>query len=134
MLTLGATYYLDEKKTWSLSALTRTLINGEQEDTNVTPGSELVVEYGLGKEIAINNNFLMRPGVAGYAYWQLEDDSSNGPGTVADQRKQAHAIGGEINFFYIPMLLQLNLRALYEYGAENTAEGSQFVAILTKSF
>jgi hypothetical protein len=134
MLTLGATYYLDEKKTWSLSALTRTLINGEQEDTNVTPGSELVVEYGLGKEIAINNNFLMRPGVAGYAYWQLEDDSSNGPGIVADQRKQAHAIGGEINFFYIPMLLQLNLRALYEYGAENTAEGSQFVAILTKSF
>jgi hypothetical protein len=134
MLTLGATFYLDEKKTWSLSALTRTLVNGEQEDTNVTPGSELVVEYGLGKEIAINNNFLMRPGIAGCAYWQLEDDSDNGPGTLADERKRAYAIGGEINFFYIPMLLQLNLRALHEYGAENTTEGAQFVATLTKSW
>lgn len=134
MLTLGGTYYLDDKKSWSLSALTRTLVNTEQEDTNVTPGSELVVEYGLGKEIALNNNFLMRPGIAGYAYWQLSDDSDDRPGAAPGDRKQSFAIGAEVNFVYIPQLLQLNLRALQEYGAENTAEGSQVVLTLTKSW
>lgn len=135
MLTLGGTYYLDDKKSWSVSALTRTLVHTEQDDTNVRPGSEFVVEYGIGKEIAINDKLLVRPGLAGYSYWQIEDDSQNGPGTVADERKKVHAIGAEINLFFLPpYLLQLNLRALHEYGAENTVEGSQFVATLTKSW
>jgi hypothetical protein len=135
MLTLGGTYYLDEKKSWSVSALTRTLVHTEQDDTKVTPGSELVVEYGIGKEIAISDKLLVRPGLTGCSYWQLDDDSDNLlPGIVADQRKKAHAIGGEVNFFWLPQLLQLNLRVLSEYGAENTSEGTQFVATLTKSW
>ncbi len=134
MLTLGGTYYLDDKKTWSVSALSRTLVHTEQEDTKVTPGSEFVVEYGIGKEIAVNDKLLVRPGLSGCSYWQIEDDSKDGLNTYADQRKQAHAIGGEINFFWLPQLLQLNLRVLSEYGAENTTEGTQFVATLTKSW
>jgi hypothetical protein len=134
MLTVGGTYYLDDKKSWSISALTRTLVHTEQQDTNVTPGSELVVEYGIGKEIALNNSLLVRPGLAGCAYWQLGDDSNDAPNIKADERKKANAIGAEINFFWLPQLLQLNLRVLREYGAENTAEGSQFVATLTKSW
>jgi hypothetical protein len=87
MLTLGGTVFLDAQRSWSISALTRTLINSEQDDTDVTPGSEFVVEYGLGKEIPINDKFSIRPGLAGCAYWQLEDDSDDGPGTLADERK-----------------------------------------------
>ncbi len=134
MLTLGGTYYLDDKKTWSVSALTRTLVHTEQEDTKVRPGSELVAEYGIGKEFTVNDKLMVRPGLAGYSYWQIEDDSQDGPGSFADQRKQVHAIGAEINIFWLPQLLQLNLRALHEYGAENTVEGSQLVATLTKSW
>ncbi|WP_213182839.1 SphA family protein [Desulfosarcina cetonica] len=51
MLTLGGTIYLDAQRSWSLSALTRTLVHTKQDETEVTPGSEFVVEYGLGKEI-----------------------------------------------------------------------------------
>jgi hypothetical protein len=134
MLTVGGTYFLDDKKTWSLSAMTRTLMHTEQQDTKVTPGSEFVVEYGIGKEIAVNDKLLVRPGLTGCAYWQLGDDSKDGPVSVAEQRKRAYAVGAEINFFYLPQLMQLNLRALHEYGAENTSEGSQFVATLTKSW
>ena len=134
MLTLGATYYLDEQKIWSASALTRTLINSEQDDTKVTPGSEFVVEYGLGKDIKVNDSVILRPGLAGSSYWQISDDSDDGPGTVADQRKQAHALGVEINMFYLPQLIQVNLRALKEFKAENTTEGSQIVLTLTKSW
>ena len=79
MLTLGATYYLDSQRTWSISALTRTLVHTEQDETDVTPGSELVVEYGIGKEFRVGDRLMLRPGLAGSAYWQLEDDSDNGP-------------------------------------------------------
>ena len=135
-LTLGGTLYLDEKKTWSASVLTRTLINSEQEDTNVTPGSEFVAEYGIGKDIPVNNSLIVRPGLAGASYWQISDDSDNDlrAGIVADHRKQAHAIGAEINLFYLPMLLQMNLRYLQEYGVENGTEDARIVLTLTKSW
>jgi hypothetical protein len=135
-LTLGGTLYLDEKKTWSASVLTRTLINSEQEDTNVTPGSEFIAEYGIGKDIPVNNSLIVRPGLAGASYWQISDDSDNDlrAGIVADHRKQAHAIGAEINLFYLPMLLQMNLRYLQEYGVKNGPEDARIVLTLTKSW
>jgi len=135
-LTLGGTYYFDDSKTWSVSVLTRTLINGEQEDTNVTPGSEFVAEYGVGKEFQVNNTWMIRPGLTGASYWQFDDDSDDNLAynIVSDQHKQAHAAGAEINVFYLPMLLQVNLRYLQEYGVNNGPEDSRFIATLTKSF
>lgn len=135
MLTLGGTAYLDADRSWSLSAMTRTLVHTEQDETDVTPGAEFVVEYGLGKEIGINNTISVRPGICGAAYWQLSDDSDDGPGTVADNRKEAYAIGGDINLFWLPpTLLQMNLRVLREFGAKNTTQGSQVVLTVTKSW
>lgn len=135
MLTLGGTLFFDEKQSWSLSALTRTLVHTEQTDTKVTPGSEFVIEYGLGKQIPINDKLMIRPGIAGCAYWQFEDDSDDGPTTVAEERKESFALGAEINFFWLPpTLFQLNLRALREFGAKNTVQGSQVVLTLTKSW
>jgi hypothetical protein len=135
LITVGGTYYFDDQKTWSASVLTRTLINGEQEDTNVRPGSEFVVEWGVGKEFR-PNNWMIRPGIAGASYWQISDDSDDLPAAniVADHRKQAHAIGAELNLFYLPLLFQVNLRYLQEYGVENGPEDSRFIATLTKSF
>ncbi len=134
MLTIGGTYYFDDAKSWSLSALTRTLIHTEQNDTEVTPGSEFVVEYGLGKQITVNDKLLIRPGLSGVAYWQITDDSDDGQGTIADERKQVYALGAEFNFFWLPNLLQLNLRVLRELEVENAPEGSQFVLTVTKSW
>ncbi|MDD2465002.1 MAG: transporter [Desulfobulbus sp.] len=131
LITVGASYYFDEQKTWSASVLTRTLINGEQDDTDITPGSEFVVEWGVGKEFR-PNNWMIRPGITGASYWQISDDSSES--LSADQHKEAHAIGAEVNFFYLPMLFQVNLRYLQEYGVENGPEDSRFIATLTKSF
>ncbi|WP_300464157.1 transporter [Desulfobacula sp.] len=135
LFTLGGTLYLDQEKSWSISALTRTLVHTEQEDTNVTPGSEFLVEYGLGKQIPVNKKLLVRPGIAGYAYWQIDDDSDDGPGTIADERKKSFALGAEINFLWLPPTnFQLNLRVLREFGAENTTEGSKIVFTLTKGW
>lgn len=130
MLTLGATYFFDEQKTWSLSALTRTLVNTEQDGTNITPGSEFVVEYGLGKEIK-TGNFMIRPGLTGYAYWQITEDSGD---NADDLKKQSFAVGAELNVFYLPWLLQANLRYVDEFNVENNTEGEMIVFTLTKSF
>ena len=135
MLTLGGTFFFDAKRTFSFSALTRTLVHTEQEDIKVTPGSEFVVEYGLGKSFILNDTLEVRPGISGSAYWQISDDSDDFGPIVADQRKEAYAVGPEINFFWFPpRLLQVNLRVLREFNAKNTAEGSQFVLTLTQSW
>jgi hypothetical protein len=135
LMTVGGTYYFDEQKTWSASVLTRTLVNTEQEDTDVRPGSEFIAEYGIGKEFR-PNNWMIRPGLTGASYWQISDDSEDNLayGIDAEHRKQAHAIGAEVNFFYLPMLFQVNLRYLQEYGVENGPEDARFVATLTKSW
>ncbi|GAB6908278.1 hypothetical protein JCM12296A_41170 [Desulfosarcina cetonica] len=69
---------------------------------------------------SLNDKFSIRPGIAGCAYWQIEDDSDDGPGTLADERKRAYALGAEINFWRPPSLFQVNLRALREFRAKNT--------------
>lgn len=134
MLSLGGTYFFDDEHSLSFSALSRTLVHTEQDDTGVTPGSEFVIEYGLGKEFMINEKMLVRPGISGWAYWQIEDDSDDGPGTVASERKKSAALGFEINAMHLPTKFQANLRVAREFEAKNTTEGSQIVLTLTKSF
>jgi hypothetical protein len=132
LLTFGATYYFDEAKSWTGSILTRTLVYGEQDDTDITPGSEFFADWGIGKQFAVSKGLLVRPGIAGYSYWQLDEDDIPG-GT--DEKGQVHAIGAEINLFWLPPhLYQVNLRVLSEFGAEDETEGIKTVLTLTKSF
>lgn len=76
---------------------------------------------------------MIRPGLTGASYWQFSDDSDEA-GAAADQHKKAHALGAEVNVFYLPMLCQVNLRYLQEYGVDNGPEDARFVATLTKSW
>lgn len=132
LLTLGATYYIDDAKSWSVSALSRTIFYGEQEDTDITLGPEFGVEWGVGKKFPATHGLLVRPGICGHGIWQIGEDS--GPGTTDDTDK-IYAVGAEVNFFWLPPhLYQLNLRYLQEFGAENVSEGSRIVLTLTKSF
>ena len=129
MLTVGGTYFMDAQRKWSVSALTRTLVNSEQKDTEITPGMEFVVEGGIGYETMRAGKFLFRPGLAYSAYKQIGEDD----GAMADDlKKEAYAAGPEFNMFWLEKGLQINLRYLEEFGAKNTAEGSQFVLTFTK--
>lgn len=132
MLTLGATYYLDQAKSWTVSALSRTLVYGEQDDTDVTPGWEVVVDWGIAKQFPLSKGLLVRPALVGTALWQMDEDS--GPG-ASDDKCEVYAIGGEVNFFWLPPhLFQLNLRVLQDFGAEAGPEATRVVFSVTKSF
>lgn len=133
LLTFGATYYLDQAKSWSISALSRTLVYGEQESTDVTPGWEFIVDWGIGKQFPVSKGLLIRPALCGYTYWQIGEDS--GPGTDNNSKGENYAIGAEINLFWLPPhLFQTNLRVLQDFGTEDEAETTKVILTLTKSF
>ncbi|SLM29664.1 conserved hypothetical protein [Desulfamplus magnetovallimortis] len=95
------------------------------------PGSEFIVDWGIAKEFHASDTLLVRPGLVGFGYWQISEDS--GP-NVEDDRGSNYAIGGEINLFFLPRLLQFNLRVLQEFGAEDEAESSKIVLSITNAF
>ena len=87
MLTGGLTYYFDQQKTISGSALFRYEYNGKK-DNGVRPGDQLSLEWGVGK-----NYGAYSLGVVGYSQWQLSDDK----GAVATAGKaERHAAGVEV--------------------------------------
>ena len=92
MESLGATYYFDDARTTSFSLLTRWLQNGEIRETGVTPGADMVAEYGLGKMFPLSKTSNVSVGLVGYSYSQLDETSGDGP---ADTRYSGHAVGPE---------------------------------------
>ncbi|MBE1423630.1 hypothetical protein H4684_000249 [Desulfomicrobium macestii] len=127
MLTAGATFYFDEAKTWSISALSRYEIHSEQEDTDVTYGNDFHFEWGLGKTLAKTWDV----GLAGYCRWQLTDDS--GPGTTND-REEAYAIGPEVSVFVPEWGLGVSMRSLWEFENKVNSQGNVTTLMIMKAF
>ena len=127
MLTAGATFYFDEAKTWSISALSRYEIHSEQEDTDITYGNDFHFEWGLGKTLAKTWDV----GLAGYCRWQLTDDS--GPGTTND-REEAYAIGPEVSVFMPEWGLGVSMRSLWEFENKVNSQGNVTTLMIMKAF
>ena len=87
MLTGGMTYYLNEAKTLSGSALMRFERNGKT-DTGLRPGNQITLEWGVGQSFGA-----IQAGVVGYSQWQVSDD--HGPG-ASTHRSARHALGAEL--------------------------------------
>lgn len=127
MITLGATVYFDEAKSWSLSALNRYEFNSEEKDTDITPGQVWTLEWGLSKGITKT----VELGVSGYYQLQTTDDDGAGASTVRDQ---VAAVGPEISTFCPKLGLFGSLRYLWEFSAEDRPQGSTVTLTLTRGF
>ncbi len=126
MLTAGITWYIDAEKTWSVSALNRYEFNTEQRDTDVTPGQAYSLEWGIGKAVTMT----LELGVAGY--YQQQMTGGNVIGSTAHDR--VAAVGPEISVTFPKPMLFVSFRYLYEFMAEDRAQGQTFVLNLTKRF
>jgi len=125
MITAGATWYIDEQKTWSLSALNRYEIHHEHEDFNITPGNTWTLEWGLGKSVTKT----VELGVVGYYQAQMtEDDPDSGA------KDHVVAIGPEISTFCPKLGMFASLRYLHEFAAKDRSEGHNIMLTLTKRF
>jgi hypothetical protein len=126
MQTAGATWYIDEKKTWAVSALNRYEFNTEQRDTHVTPGQAYTLEWGVSKTLAK----VVDTGVVGYYQQQVTANS----GAAANTRNRVAAVGPEINVAFPKPMLFISCRYNYEFMAENRAQGHTVALTLTKRF
>ena len=127
MLTAGFTWYPDQEKRWSFSALNRYEFNQEQKDTDVTPGQAYTVEggigYGLTKTIDV--------GPIGYFQQQVNADKGGGS---SNRRDRVAGIGPEASVFFPKYMLGISFRYAYEFLADNRLQGNTFTLTLTKKF
>lgn len=127
MLTAGATWYADQAKTWAVSALNRYEFNTEQRDTHITPGQAYTLEWGVSKTLAK----VIDVGAVGY--YQTQVTSDDGIGALGNRDRVA-AVGPEVNVAFPKPMLFVSFRYLYEFMAEDRAQGQTFTLTLTKRF
>ena len=128
MLTLGGTLYLGAGKAWSASALMRYEVNGAQQDTGLTPGNELSLEWGIGHPIGGGQQV----GLVGYL--QNQTTGSTGPGSSPlDPRKAA--IGLEYDIPLAHEGIFLKIAGYHEISASGGAtKGNLLRMTLVKAF
>ena len=126
MFTAGVTWYIDENKTWAVSALNRYEINTEQRDVYVTPGQAYTLEWGISKTVHQTIDL----GVVGY--YQQQMTGGDVAGSSAHDR--AAGVGPEILVAFPDSALSLSLRYLYEFMAQDRAQGGTIALTVTKKF
>lgn len=124
---IGATFFLDEAKTWTFSTGLAYEIHTKQRQTDVTPGNHFHVGWGLGKQFGK----YLQVGAAGYDSWQITKDK--GPSASAN-KTTAHAAGPEIVVSIPKLDSEVSLRSLWEYANKNGAQGNITVLTWTFSF
>lgn len=127
MITAGGTVYFDAEKTWALSLLNRYEINQEEEDTDITPGNQWTLEWGISKSLKPTIDV----GLVGYYQLQTTEDSGTGS---SNERDQVLAFGPEVSMFCPNMGLLTSLRYNYEVLAKDRPQGQTIVLTLTKVF
>jgi hypothetical protein len=128
MFTAGATFYPDEAKKWSISALNRYEINTEKKYTDITRGDVWTIEGGIGRMLTPT----IEAGVVSYYQRQLESDK--GASAQPGSRDWVVAVGPELAGFYPRIMFGWSIRYLYEVEAVNRLQGHTTVLTLTKRF
>jgi hypothetical protein len=125
MLTAGATWYVDQEKTWAVSALSRYEFATESRDTHITPGQNYTLEWGVSKTLAK----VWDVGAVGYLQQQITKDHGAGSDPNLDQ---VAAIGPEVSVAFPKQMFFISARYLYEFTAQNRTQGHTIALTLTK--
>jgi hypothetical protein len=144
-IEFGATWYLDNKKTWAVSILNHYDINTAQysglyyEPTpsgvaslDTTLGDIYTLEWAVSKTIVKGIDV----GVTGYYQQQVTDTEGptfNGP-TWKKEKIHVAGIGPEIRGTYAKWGLSGSLRYAYEFSAMDHPQGNLITLTITKSF
>ncbi len=129
MQTAGATWYVDEDKTWAVSALNRFEFNTEQRFTEVTYGDAYTLEWGVSKTMAK----VIDLGAVGYYQQQVTGNSIGLPAPLSGLNRVA-AVGPEISVAFPQVMFFASLRYNYEFMAYSRAQGNSVCLTLTKRF
>jgi hypothetical protein len=122
--SLGAVWYPGaDRDNWSLSAVARFEQNFEQRSSGITPGNDLVVDWGLGKMLRVRG-YPVEVGVSGFGVWQLSRQSSGNP-----NRYRYYGIGPEFGIT-LSDRWAVRARAHWEFATQNAIQGNNIWLIV----
>jgi len=129
MFTGGGTHYFDTSKLYSFSITARYEVHSKQDNTDITPGDDFSIEWGLGK-----SDGLWEYGVSGYGRWQVTDDKDTLTPELEDLHDRALGIGPEVQRYFPASKILLNFKTHFEFNAVDSAEGVKTTLTFTKIF
>jgi hypothetical protein len=121
MFQLGTTYYPEKTKKWNASILSTWEICTTKTATNVRPGSQMALEYGVGRRML---RYALNVGVAGSYYRKLTLDT----GTAIAFHDQENSIGPEVSLTLPEAHLSFDVRYEPQFDVRGRTSG-QFLAI-----
>lgn len=124
-LSLGAIYYVTKNKATALMFNVNYEFNTEQNDTDVTPGQYITLEYGVSQYLSER----LEIGVSGYSVYQTTKDKGS---SVFQASSYVNGVGGQVAYWVAKNKFNVSARYTYEYTARGRFKGS--VAALNCAF
>lgn len=90
----GGTVFFDDRRGWRLSALGSYVHYRKKQDIDITRGDSFLIQGGIGGRVFDG----VVGGLAGYALWQVTDDSgADLPPPLRGARERAYGLGPELS-------------------------------------
>jgi hypothetical protein len=129
--SLGGVFYPHgARDAWSFSAVARIEQNFTQEGSGITPGDDIVIDWGVGRVVRAWGR-AADIGVSGFATWQISSQVG-GPAGTDTSRYRYFGVGPEASL-PITAKLMFRIRAQWEVGARNVVQGNNLWVILNYS-
>ena len=120
-LQSSAYWYLDEARASALEFAVTYEFHGEQEDTDITPGDHVSLEYGFSQYLSER----IEVGISGYSQWQVEQDKRPMMTELApdpNAKGEVHGFGLEAAYWFTSQL-NVSLRYTKEYESKARLQG-----------
>ncbi|MGH9253019.1 MAG: SphA family protein [Vicinamibacterales bacterium] len=124
--SIGGVYYPQGRDSWSVSAIARIEQNFEQKTTHISPGDDIVIDWGIGRVVHAGAR-AVDVGVSGFAMWQIT--AQNGGANVDTSRSRYFGAGPEASVSFFESL-GLRVRAQWEFASYNAVRGHNLWVVL----
>ncbi len=126
---LRGTVYADRDRQWYLTAMASYELNQRKIGIDITRGDTVQIQGGIGGRVLK----VIDVGLAGYALWQVKDDSgSDLPPVLAGSRDRVFGLGPEVGVLIPPIRTKLSLRYEADFGVNARPQAQ--IASLTANF
>ncbi len=130
--SLGGVYYPGGvRDAWSISAVARIEQNFDQRGSGISPGNDVVVDWGIGRMWKLSGHSL-DAGVSGFEATQLSAQHG-GPVGTDEQRYRLFGLGPEASLSIVDPL-SVRVRAQWEVEARDIVRGNNLWVILNYRF
>ncbi|HEV2672684.1 MAG TPA: transporter [Gemmatimonadales bacterium] len=127
--SIGGVYYPGAgggRDAWSVSAVARIEQNFEQKTTHISPGDDIVIDWGIGRVVRAGPR-RVDVGASGFGTWQIT--AQNG-GTNVDTHRYRYLGAGPEASISLSGSLGLRVRAHWEFASHNAVRGDNLWVIL----